>query len=158
MLKLKKLVLATLLVTTVYCLLIVCEYGVLLLAINIPERLATALYLLRLFLTKYKTRQETRHFRQNLDTNREDRYKEVIRYFLQSHDIMASRFVTKNNVLFLYGIRRFSLNVAFVSNYSHDTSAAGWRLIIFLVAWRLSSPRGKHPTPRRGALYVCVYL
>ena len=53
---------ATLLVATVYCLLYVCEYGLLLLAIHIPERLAVACYLLwhlRSFLTKYKTRQET---------------------------------------------------------------------------------------------------
>ena len=37
---------ATLLVATVYCLLHVSEYGVLLLAIHIPERLAAACYLL----------------------------------------------------------------------------------------------------------------
>ena len=47
--------LATLLVATVYCLLYVCEYGVLLLAIHVPERLAAARYLLWAFLTKYKT-------------------------------------------------------------------------------------------------------
>ena len=40
------LLLATLPVATVYCLLYVCEYGVLLLAIHIPERLAAACYLL----------------------------------------------------------------------------------------------------------------
>ena len=51
------LLLATLLVATVYCLLYVSEYGVLL-AIHIPERLATACYLLWSFLTKYKTCQE----------------------------------------------------------------------------------------------------
>ena len=53
------LLLATLLVATVYCLLYVSEYGVLLLAIHIPERLAAACYLLWSFLTKYKTCQET---------------------------------------------------------------------------------------------------
>ena len=47
--------LATLLVATVYCLLYVSEYGVLLLAIHIPKRLAAACYLLWSFLTKYKT-------------------------------------------------------------------------------------------------------
>ena len=47
------LLLATLLVATVYCLLYVREYGVLLLAIHIPERLATACYLLWAFLTQY---------------------------------------------------------------------------------------------------------
>ena len=51
--------LAALRVATVYCLLYVCEYGLLLLAIHIPERLAAACYLLW-----YKTRQETGHFRQ----------------------------------------------------------------------------------------------
>ena len=59
------LLLATLLVATVYGLLYVSEYGVLLLAIHIPERLAAACYLLWSFLTKYKTCQETSHFRQN---------------------------------------------------------------------------------------------
>ena len=53
------LLLATLLVATVYGLLYVSEYGVLLLAIHIPERLAAACYLLWSFLTKYKTCQET---------------------------------------------------------------------------------------------------
>ena len=48
------LLLATLLVATVYCLLYASEYGVLLLAIHIPERLAAACYLLWAFLTKYK--------------------------------------------------------------------------------------------------------
>ena len=76
-----KLLLATLLAATVYCLPYVCEYGVLLLAIHIPERLAAACFLLRSFVTKYKMCQETRHFRQNLDvtffTNREDRCKNV---------------------------------------------------------------------------------
>ena len=49
--------LAALLVATVYCLLYVCEYGSLLLAILIPERLAACylLWYLRSFLTKYKT-------------------------------------------------------------------------------------------------------
>ena len=59
--------LAALRVATVYCLLYVCEYGLLLLAIHIPERLAAACYLLwhlRSFLTKSKTRQETYYFRQ----------------------------------------------------------------------------------------------
>ena len=46
---------ATLLVATVYCLL-------LLLAIHIPERLAAACYLLRVFLTKDKTCQENGTF------------------------------------------------------------------------------------------------
>ena len=41
-------------VATVYCLLYVCEYGVLLLAIHVPERLAAARYLLWAFLTKYQ--------------------------------------------------------------------------------------------------------
>ena len=53
---------AAMLVATVYCLLYVCEYGLLLLAIHIPERLAAACYLLwhlRSFLTKSKTRQKT---------------------------------------------------------------------------------------------------
>ena len=53
--------------TALYCLLYVCECGLLLLAIHIPERLAAACYLLwhlRSFLTKYKTPQETWHFRQ----------------------------------------------------------------------------------------------
>ena len=50
------LLLATLLVATaVYCLLYVCEYGVLLLDTHIPERLAAACYLLWSFLTKCKT-------------------------------------------------------------------------------------------------------
>ena len=47
--------LATLLVATVYCLLYVCEYGVLLLAKHIPERVPAAWYLLWAFLTKNKT-------------------------------------------------------------------------------------------------------
>ena len=54
--------LAALLVATVYCLLYVCEYDLLLLAINIPERPAAACYLLWYsspFLIKYKTCQET---------------------------------------------------------------------------------------------------
>ena len=38
---------------TLCCLLYVCEYGVLLLAIHIPERLAAAFYVLWAFLTKY---------------------------------------------------------------------------------------------------------
>ena len=42
-----------------FCLLYVSEYGVLLLAIHTPERLAAACYLLWSFLTKYKTCQET---------------------------------------------------------------------------------------------------
>ena len=49
--------LAALVVATVYCLPYVCECGLLLLAIHIPERLAAACYLLwhsRPFLTKYK--------------------------------------------------------------------------------------------------------
>ena len=46
------LLLATLLAVTVYCLLYVYKYGVLLLAIHIPERLAAAYYMLRAFLTK----------------------------------------------------------------------------------------------------------
>ena len=53
------LLLATLFVATVYCLLYVSGYGVLLLAIHIPERLAAACYLLSSFLTKSKTCQET---------------------------------------------------------------------------------------------------
>ena len=53
------LLLATLLVATVYCLLYVSEYGVLLLAIHVPARLAAACYLLWSFLTKDKTCQET---------------------------------------------------------------------------------------------------
>ena len=52
------LLLATLLVATVY-LLHVSEYGVLLLAIHIPERLAAACYLRWSFLTKHKACQET---------------------------------------------------------------------------------------------------
>ena len=51
--------LASLLVDTVYCLLYVIEYGVPLLAILIPERLTAACYLLWSFLTKYQTCQET---------------------------------------------------------------------------------------------------
>ena len=54
--------LAALLVATVYCVLYVSEYGLLLLATHIPERLAPACYLLwylRSFLTKYETFQET---------------------------------------------------------------------------------------------------
>ena len=43
---------ATLPVAAVYCLVYVCEYGVLLLAIHIPGRLAAACYLLWAFLTK----------------------------------------------------------------------------------------------------------
>ena len=53
---------AALLVAAVYCLLYVCEYGLLLLAINIPERLAAAFYLHWYawpFLTKHETCQET---------------------------------------------------------------------------------------------------
>ena len=53
---------AAMLVATVYCLLYVCEYDLLLLAINIPERPAAACYLLWYsspFLIKYKTCQET---------------------------------------------------------------------------------------------------
>ena len=46
-----KLLLAAPLVAAVYGLLYVCEYGVLLLAIHIPERLAAACYLLWLFPT-----------------------------------------------------------------------------------------------------------
>ena len=45
--------------TALYYLLYVRECGLLLLAIHIPERLATACYLLWSFLTKYKTCQET---------------------------------------------------------------------------------------------------
>ena len=44
-------------VATVYCFPYVCEHGLLLLAIHIPEQLAAACYLLwylRSFLTKYK--------------------------------------------------------------------------------------------------------
>ena len=57
-----RILLAALLVATVYCFLCVCEYGYLLLAIHIPERLAAARYLfwyLWSFLMKYKTCQET---------------------------------------------------------------------------------------------------
>ena len=54
MLVLLLLLLATLLVAIAYCLLYVSEYGVLLLAIHIPERLAAACYLFWSFLTKYK--------------------------------------------------------------------------------------------------------
>ena len=53
---------AALRAATVYCLLYVCEYGLLLLAIHIPERLTAACYLLwhlRSILTKYKTLQES---------------------------------------------------------------------------------------------------
>ena len=50
---------ATLLVATVYCLLNVCEYSVLLLAIHVPERLAAACCLLWSFLTKYKMSHES---------------------------------------------------------------------------------------------------
>ena len=53
------LLLVILLVATVYCFLYVSKYGVLLLAIHIPERLAAACSLLWSFLTKYKTCQET---------------------------------------------------------------------------------------------------
>ena len=53
---------ATMLVATVHRLLHGSEYGVLLLAVHIPERLAAACYLLWSFLTKYKTCQETCHF------------------------------------------------------------------------------------------------
>ena len=53
------LLLVTLLVATVYCLLYVCECGVLLLAIHIPKRCVAARYFLWPFLTKYKTCQET---------------------------------------------------------------------------------------------------
>ena len=66
------LLLATLLAATAaYCLLhcllllytacctYVCEYGLLLLTMHIPERLAATCYLLSSLLTKYKTGQET---------------------------------------------------------------------------------------------------
>ena len=58
------------------CCTYVCEYGLLLLAMHI-ERLAPTCYLLWSFLTKYKTCQETRLFRQTdvismFVTNRED--------------------------------------------------------------------------------------
>ena len=56
------LLLATMLVATVYRLLYVSEYGVLLLAVHIPERLAAACYLLWSLPTKYKTCQETYKF------------------------------------------------------------------------------------------------
>ena len=59
--------LAALVVATVYCLLYACEHDLLLRAIHIPERLAAACYLrryLRSFLTKNKTCQETLHSRQ----------------------------------------------------------------------------------------------
>ena len=89
---------AALLVATV-CLLYVCEYGLLLLAIHSPERHAAACYLLwylRSFLTKYKTCQETWHFRQMLTfvTNREDVK------FWRSQDQMTLRLVTKNVCFF----------------------------------------------------------
>ena len=46
------LLLAIPLVVTVYCLRYICEYGLLLLAIHTPQRLAATCYLLWSFLTK----------------------------------------------------------------------------------------------------------
>ena len=80
------LLLATLLVATVYCLLYVCEHGELLLAIHIPERLVAACYLLWTFLTKYKTCQETWHFRLNLD---------VIFVFVMNREHVKFFFISK---------------------------------------------------------------
>ena len=53
---------ATMPVATVYRLLYGSDYGVLLLAVHIPERLAAACYLLWSLPTKYKTCQETYKF------------------------------------------------------------------------------------------------
>ena len=54
MLLLLLLLLATLLVATAHCFMYVSEYGVLLLAIHIPERLVAACYLLWSFLTNIR--------------------------------------------------------------------------------------------------------